>query len=233
MSDSEINIINNIENLTELKDKYQHFQKIKISHFLNDIFVENIFTYINSEKNWSLATGIDKYKYEKKNIPQNDKINSIQIKNVNTAFGKDQFCYIFYRSMNNTNMSYFEFILRKELSSNKFINLLNEITNLNLSKLTTLFLSKYKSGNFLSPHSDKGNGRLAFVINLTKYWKPQYGGILHFMDVTRTQITESFSPEFNSFIIFSVPENTGIPHFVSHVVSNVKYSRYCITGWFI
>ena len=135
--------------------------------------------------------------------------------------------------MNNSkNISFFEFNLRKILNSKHVIDMLNEITGLNLKGITTLFLSKYKSGNFLSPHSDKGNGRLAFVINLTKFWKPQYGGNLHFMNDERTEITDTFTPEFNNFVIFNVPEGDGVPHYVSHVVQNVKVSRYAVTGWF-
>ena len=118
------------------------------------------------------------------------------------------------------------------MSSPEFINYLNNITSLNLSKLNTLFLSKYKGGNFLSPHSDRGNGKLAFVLNLTKNWKPQYGGILHFMNNDKTEIIESFMPLFNNLMLFEVPEN-GIPHFVSHVVPYLRYERYSITGWFI
>jgi Rps23 Pro-64 3,4-dihydroxylase Tpa1-like proline 4-hydroxylase len=129
-------------------------------------------------------------------------------------------------------MSFLEYSLRKMLDSKEFINILNEITGLDLKNLTTMFLSKYKSGNFLSPHSDKGNGKLAFVINLTKFWKPQYGGALHFMNNDRTEIIDTIVPSFNTFFIFNVPSDTGIPHFVSHIAPNVKYSRYAITGWF-
>jgi Rps23 Pro-64 3,4-dihydroxylase Tpa1-like proline 4-hydroxylase len=134
--------------------------------------------------------------------------------------------------MNGTNMSFHEFSLRQILSSQNFINQLNEITGLELKKLTTLFASKYKSGNFLSTHSDKGNGRLAFVINLTKYWKPQYGGNLHFMNNDRTEIIDTFVPGFNNLIIFYIPPDIGIPHYVSHVINGVKYNRYAISGWF-
>jgi Rps23 Pro-64 3,4-dihydroxylase Tpa1-like proline 4-hydroxylase len=52
------------------------------------------------------------------------------------------------------------------------------------------------------------------------------------MNDARTEITDSFIPQFNQFVIFHVPEQTGISHFVSSVVQNVKYSRYSITGWF-
>lgn len=225
-------IVNEFENINLLKNNFSINKRLKIHNFLDNTFVENLYKYIYTEKNWMLATGIDKNKYEKSSITQNEKINTLQIKNVNNAFGNDQFTYIFYRSMNASKMSFFEYSLRRILNSDIFIQKLNEITGLELKRLTTLFLSKYKPGNFLSPHSDKGNGKLAFVINLSKNWKPQYGGVLHFMNDNRTEIIDSFVPSFNTFVIFEVPTNKGIPHFVSHVSPNIKYSRYAISGWF-
>ena len=228
--------MNNIENDDIQKYKIIYVKngnKLKISNFLQIDFAESLYKYIFLEKNWNMASGIDTNKYEKQYTPQFEKANNIQIKNVNTAFTNDRFSYIFYRTMNNSkNISFFEFNLRKILNSDIMVNILNEITGLNLKGLTTLFLSKYKSGNFLSPHSDKGNGRLAFIINLTKFWKPQYGGNLHFMNAERTEIIDTFVPEFNNLVIFNVPEGEGIPHFVSHIVPNVKYTRFAITGWY-
>lgn len=224
-------IINEID-INQFKYEFQNKNIIRINNFLKDDFAEVLFKDIIYEKNWTLATGIDQMKYEKSNDKKLENINKLQIKNVNNAFGNDRFTYIFYRSMNGIKMSYFEFTLRNILNSKSFIDLLNEITGLELSTLTTLFLSKYSSGNFLSPHSDKGNGSLAFVINLTKYWKPQYGGILHFMDEYRKEIINSYVPTFNTFLIFYIPKENGIPHFISHVSPNVKVSRYAITGWF-
>lgn len=228
------NVLNseNINNVIYLKEKFEINGRLKISNFLNQQFANYLFHYSYSNKNWLLATGIESVKYLKPSTPLNDKINNKQIKNVNEAFGKDNFSYIFYRSMNSKNMSYFEFALRQTMNSPVFINFLNEITGLELVGLNTLFLSKYKSGNFLSPHSDKGNGKLAFVINISSGWKPQYGGVLHFMNDERTEIIDSFVPEFNSFVIFNVPHPHGIPHFVSHVSPNVRFNRYAITGWF-
>jgi len=228
------NILNieNINNVNYLKEKFKINNSIKISNFLNEQFANFLFKYSYNNKNWLLATGIENVKYLKPSTPLNDKINNKQIKTVNEAFGKDHFSYIFYRSMNSKNMSYLEFLLRQTMNSPEFLNFLNEITGLELTSLNTLFLSKYKSGNFLSPHSDKGNGKLAFVLNITPQWKPQYGGILHFMNDERTEIINSFVPEFNSFVIFNVPEPHGIPHFVSHVSPNVRFNRYAITGWF-
>ena len=133
--------------------------------------------------------------------------------------------------MNNKTPSFLEFTLRKYMASKEFIDYINSITDLNITTLNTLFMSRYKGGHFLSPHSDKGNGKIAFVISLTKKWKPEYGGILHFMNDDKTKIIESYVPEFNTFMLFEVPEE-GIPHYVSHIVPYIKEERYSITGWF-
>ena len=217
-----------------LKTDFALFRKVKIENILDESFAEKLYAFIHSDKNWNLSSGIDNIKYEKGTGVQFQKMNELQIQRVHFAFSEDRFSYFFHRSMNNTRgLSYFEFKIREKLNSVEFISVLNEITGLGLTKLNTMFLSKYKSGHFLAPHSDRGNGTLAFVLYLTKGWKPQYGGNLHFMNEARTEITESFTPCFNSMVLFEVPVEKGIPHYIGHVAPHVKQNRYAITGWFI
>ena len=46
-----------------------------------------------------------------------------------------------------------------------------------------MFLSKYLSGDFLSTHTDYVEKRdIAFVYQLTKYWRPEYGGLFYLRD---------------------------------------------------
>ena len=229
--DNTIHSFFNLINIVEYKTIYQQKKKVQIKNILIDQVAELLYKNAKIEKNWILATGHDSVKFEKKVIKQFEKINSLQIKKIQDKFKNDHFSYIFHRSMNNQKPSFLEYNLRNFMSSIEFIDYLNQITSLNISKLNTLFLSKYKGGNFLSPHSDKGNGKLAFVLNLTKNWKPQYGGILHFMNNEKTKIIESYLPLFNNLMLFEVP-NEGIPHFVSHVVPYIKLERYSITGWY-
>lgn len=230
--DDKREIINYLQNIDYLRNNYLVHKKLKVDNILDGPFADVLYNFALTDKEWVLSTGITRNKYEKKDIPEFANINHLQIKNVQNAFREDQFSYIFYRNMHNKKCSYVEFLIRRALSSDKFINFLNSITGLNLSMLKTMFLSKYKSGNFLSPHSDKGNGRVAFVINLSKFWKPHYGGNLHFLNNNRTEIIETFAPGYNNLIIFEVPEYSGIPHFVSHVAPNIKYPRIAITGWY-
>ena len=229
---------NSIQKIFQLNDvdKYSTIfkknKKVQIQNILHDAFAEQLFKNAFLEKNWILSTGFNAIKYEKPTNKQFEKINSQQIKKIQNKFREDQFSYTFHRSMNNNQKSHFlEYIVRKCMSSQEFIDYLNQITDLNLTSLNTLFLSKYKSGHFLSPHSDKDNGKLAFVLNLSKFWKPQYGGVLHFLDKDRKEIIESFVPSFNNLILFEVPKE-GIPHFVSHVAPSIKHNRYAITGWY-
>tara|TARA_A100001015_G_scaffold260701_1_gene305650 strand:+ start:1785 stop:2480 length:696 start_codon:yes stop_codon:yes gene_type:complete len=222
----------NLNNTEHYKSKFIISKKVQIKDILIDKVADLLFKQAIIEKNWILATGFDNMKFEKRISKQFEKANSIQIKKIQDKFKNNHFSYIFHRTMNNQKPSFLEYTLRKNMASNEFIDYLNKITNLGLSKLNTLFLSKYKGGNFLSPHSDQGNGKLAFVLNLTKNWKPQYGGILHFMNEEKTEIIESYIPLFNNLMLFEVPEG-GIPHFVSHVVPYIKQDRYSITGWYI
>lgn len=89
----------------------------------------------------------------------------------------------------------------------------------------------YARGSFLNVHNDEvevENRRLAYVINLTPRWRPDWGGLLHFDD-GEGNVVETFFPHFNSLSLFLVPQN----HFVSYVAPYAQAERLAITGWLI
>jgi Rps23 Pro-64 3,4-dihydroxylase Tpa1-like proline 4-hydroxylase len=217
--------------IEKLKEEFNNKKKIIINKILVPEFAEILLKYSLLDKNWVLAAGIDKVRYENKIDFANQKKNDILGLEVNKAYSQNRFSYIFHRTMNNKNPSLVEQNIRNILESNNFINFLNSVTDMNLTKLTTMFMSKYRTGHFLSPHSDKGNGRLAFVISLSKDWKPQYGGLLHFLSQDRETIIDTYCPIFNNMIIFGVDE-LDQPHFVSHVAPNLLFNRISIGGWY-
>lgn len=90
------------------------------------------------------------------------------------------------------------------------------------------FISKYSSGDFLSSHHDKERG-IAFVWNLTKDWKPEYGGNLSLID-PQTKNIKTIIPTFNTLSIFNLQEE--VTHWVSEVSSIAPKERIAITGWF-
>ena len=88
----------------------------------------------------------------------------------------------------------------------------------------------YSRGQFLKLHVDEDIGegwRVAYVLNLTKSWQSDWGGLLQFFD-DKGNVEEAFVPAFNVLNMFAVPKE----HSVSYVTPFAAGPRYSITGWF-
>lgn len=89
----------------------------------------------------------------------------------------------------------------------------------------------YTRGSFLMAHDDHVDAedrRLAYVFNLTRQWRPDWGGLLHFTAPDGC-VLDTFYPHFNSLSLFAVPQT----HFVSYVPPFAQAERTAITGWLI
>ena len=71
--------------------------------------------------------------------------------------------------------------------------------------------------------------RYAFVINLSREWKPDWGGQLQFIDDATGAITDAFLPRWNSLSLFRVPQT----HQVTLVSPWAARPRHAITGWWL
>lgn len=134
------------------------------------------------------------------------------------------FCYRFKRSVDHVDdcpcyqcefKHYVSYVLKD------FIEKEYEMENL---ELNTMFFSVYKSGDFLSMHHDEDRGDVAFVLNLTKYWRPEYGGVFHCGG-------KYVEPTFNTLMLMDLGK-TGIDHFVSEVSARSPFPRIAVSGWF-
>lgn len=88
--------------------------------------------------------------------------------------------------------------------------------------------TRYRPGHFLRQHNDEhaDEGRLyAYVINLSREWQPDWGGLLQFVE--RGEVVETFVPRWNSLSLFRVPAE----HIVTPVQPWAGADRYAITGW--
>jgi Rps23 Pro-64 3,4-dihydroxylase Tpa1-like proline 4-hydroxylase len=106
------------------------------------------------------------------------------------------------------------------------------ISSSKVGQLREVFAARFTSGCFLAPHVDTHQGRIAFVVNLTKGWRPEYGGLLHLTSQDGQKVTDVVVPSFNSLYLFEIPLGVGQPHFVSHVAPFVTEARLTLTGWF-
>lgn len=90
--------------------------------------------------------------------------------------------------------------------------------------------TRYRPGHFLRYHTDvdtREGRRYAYVLNLTHGWRPDWGGLLQF--IQGDTVTETFLPRWNSLSLFKVPAG----HAVSLVAPWAGADRLAITGWFL
>tara|TARA_B100000575_G_scaffold252443_1_gene220426 strand:+ start:3118 stop:3810 length:693 start_codon:yes stop_codon:yes gene_type:complete len=117
------------------------------------------------------------------------------------------------------------------IQSQKFLDYIKTISGFDDIKLGTFFFTRYKGGDFLYPHTDSPNGKIAVVLHITKNWKPWYGGNLLILDKNWENIRKTFTPKYNSMIIMNI-EGSINPHLVSFIPEEVKEFRYSMVCWF-
>lgn len=89
--------------------------------------------------------------------------------------------------------------------------------------------TRYLPGQFLTVHDDGHQDearRYAYVLNLSRRWQPDWGGLLHFVDEEGRQL-DAFQPAYNSLNLFRVPAR----HYVGVVAPWAQEPRLSITGW--
>lgn len=114
------------------------------------------------------------------------------------------------------------------LNGKPFLDLMRRVTGLDAIALADAQATFYRPGDFLSPHDDFSDGKkrlAAYVLNMTPYWRGDWGGQLQFIDANG-QVEGGYVPAFNALNVFRVPK--------LHLVSQVALhggSRYSVTGW--
>lgn len=148
--------------------------------------------------------------------------------------GRGEFCYSFDRASEShyDNCHCKLCVIFKLIRSEEMKEIFRGVSGISVKTPKVIFASRYQAGDFLSYHTDQGNGELAFVLNLTRNWKPWYGGNLVFLTPDLTSIKYTITPKFNSLTIFRVPPG-GVPHYVEQVAAGVKEKRLAITGWYL
>lgn len=117
------------------------------------------------------------------------------------------------------------------MADDAFLSVMRQITGIPDVNRVYAQATMYAPGSFLLAHDDHVDAeerRLAYVINLTRQWRPDWGGLLHFSRPDGT-VSDTFFPHFNSMSVFAVPQT----HFVSYVPPFAQGERQAITGWLI
>jgi SM-20-related protein len=115
------------------------------------------------------------------------------------------------------------------VNSAAFLGFVAALTGERRGTFADTMASRYRPGDFLSAHDDhiSGKNRLfAYVLNFTPVWRPDWGGVLSFLDEDG-HVAEGYTPSFNALNIFAIPS----AHAVSYVAPFAGAHRHAVTGW--
>lgn len=116
------------------------------------------------------------------------------------------------------------------LNSEELLASISQITGEAGLRSASAQATRFKSGDFLTRHEDvvtEEQRRLAFVINLSPQWHPDWGGLLQFYQRDGTP-RDAWSPEFNSLSLFAVDH----VHSVTCISPFAPRPRLAVSGWF-
>lgn len=140
-----------------------------------------------------------------------------------------RFCYKFKRTTDLDTHWWVTF--NKNILNGYVKDLVQSRTGLKNIKVLESFISCYDEGDFLSMHHDK-QGDCAFVLNLTRDWLPEYGGLLHIKNEGDDNTYTAINPTFNSLVLMEL-KGGGRDHFVSEVSALAPGPRLAISGWYV
>ena len=117
----------------------------------------------------------------------------------------------------------------EQLNSPPWLDTMRAITGAADIRRTDAQATRYVAGHFLCRHNDLNDDegrRCAYVINLTRDWPADWGGLLQFLDADG-EVTRTLMPRYNTISMFRVP----VEHCVTPVAGFATGARYAITGW--
>lgn len=120
-------------------------------------------------------------------------------------------------------------LLLEHLNDAPYLDLLRDVTGMASLVKADAQATLYAPGQFLAVHDDSHvaeGWRVAYVLSLTRDWRPDWGGYLNFLD-EEGDVIAGLRPRFNALNLFAVPQR----HHVTYVPPFAPVGRYSITGW--
>ncbi len=118
----------------------------------------------------------------------------------------------------------------KFLNSPQTLDAIKQISGFDDIVAASAQVTRYLPSNFLTRHNDvhpTEQRRVAYVLNLTQQWHPDWGGLLQFYQADGTP-RDAWAPLFNSLSLFDVEH----VHAVTNIAPFAVNPRLSITGWF-
>lgn len=213
--------------------------RVQISDFLQISAAERLRTCLQNEVPWTLAERSDGVS---KTIPAVDYLAMDATRrsdHLNKAYerAKTQFQFVYESymmvkaSIEGRDPTLILHAILDFLNSEEFIAFARWLVNDPRITHASAQATRYRAGHFLTRHQDEDQHEdraYAYVINLTKNWHSDWGGLLQFEN-DQGDVTQTFVPHWNSLSLFRVPQS----HTVSLVAPFATEDRLAITGWLL
>jgi Rps23 Pro-64 3,4-dihydroxylase Tpa1-like proline 4-hydroxylase len=201
-----------------------------LKDFLLDQVAEKLNRFLSHEARFELSYGLYSKKVKDGNIPSVTAAAWLEAEEGERFYRFSDYAGLLDEHQLSSNRAVFQqffFALRDDESRLFF----QELSGLELSSNPLINAYSYRSGDFLSYHTDDVKSkRLSFVFYFSPHWERRFGGLLHLIDdggdVTVVE------PDYNSLVIFDVAARTR--HFISPVEQCAgERARLTISGWFL
>ncbi|MGB9428802.1 MAG: 2OG-Fe(II) oxygenase family protein [Gammaproteobacteria bacterium] len=224
-------------NISSLAAEFRTKRRIQIHNVLLPEVAERLYQCLEHEVPWGVAY-IDGEQSTLLEARKTEAFTQADWMNLNTKVqtrAADKFQFIYnsymmitaYKEKRDPGLALHQMV--EFINAPPFLELMRSVTGLPGIMKADAQATRYICGHFLKKHNDvvdKQYREVAYVLNLTKEWQADWGGLLQFMD-DDGRVTETFMPTFNSLTLFQVP----MWHHVSYVSSFAAHGRYAITGW--
>jgi SM-20-related protein len=232
-------VINNALNLNVCRQQLVQATRVQIPEFLQEPAAEKLHQCLLHDVPWALAERsngvshtLDATSYAAMTALQHRDLLDKAYMLAKTEFQFSYDSYMMVRAAKEGwNPGLILHAVLDFLNSPEFLLFARRLTGEPSIKAVSAQATRYRAGQFLTRHQDKQeheNRVCAYVINLSKNWDSDWGGLLQFHDETN-RLLESFVPYWNHLSLFRVPQS----HSVSLVSPWAGEPRLAITGWFL
>lgn len=232
-------MINNDLNINFYRQQLVQNTRVQIPGFLQEDAAEKLHQCLKNEISWGLAERsngvsqtLDSDSYSTLSDAEKKALFEKAYEKARTEF---QFSYDSYMMIRAVKEGWNPGLILNSvlefLNTPEFLFFARRISGEPMINAVSAQATRYRAGQFLTRHQDKEvneNRVCAYVINLTKNWDSDWGGLLQFHD-QHDRLIETFVPYWNHLSLFRVPQS----HTVSLVTPWACEERLAITGWFL
>ena len=225
-------------NIDRLAEVYGERKRVQIHDFLQEAIAERILATMENEVEWRFALNMEGRDQvfsgaEWRRLAQQERARILMQANENARWNF-QYAFEYYQMRAAYHdkwapETYLNQVV-EFIESEAFCEFGRRITGISEIRSADCQAMRYRPGHFLTQHDDQfiETRRAAYVMNFTKTWRPDWGGMLLFLEDTGN-VETGYLPAFNVLNIFSVPQR----HAVSYVAPSAGFPRLSITGWFL